>query len=98
MREFLADGSMPFAGDLEPDEASVRSLGRFTRPWGKVTSDVVRVLKDAVNDNECMPMSQAKAYVPGTAGDWAGTPPATISEAIDRLAAVVKVLNSGTGA
>jgi hypothetical protein len=37
-------------------------------------------------------------YTPTTAGDWAGTPPTTITSALDRLAAVVKTLNSGTGA
>jgi hypothetical protein len=37
-------------------------------------------------------------YTPSTTSDWSGTPPTTIGEAIDRLAAVVKVLNSGTGA
>lgn len=38
------------------------------------------------------------AYTPGTSGDWDGTAPATVSEALDRLAALAKVLNSGTGA
>lgn len=37
-------------------------------------------------------------YAPGTPGDWASTPPTTIATALDRLAAVVKVLNGGTGA
>jgi hypothetical protein len=37
-------------------------------------------------------------YTPTTAGDWAGTPPTTITSALDRLAAVVKTLNMGTGA
>ena len=37
-------------------------------------------------------------YTPTTAGDWAGTPPTTITSALDRLAAVVKTINSGTGA
>lgn len=40
----------------------------------------------------------AVSYTPATAGDWNGTPPTTINEAIDRLAALVKTLNSGTGA
>jgi len=38
------------------------------------------------------------AYSPTTPTDWNGTPPTTISEALDRLAAVVKTLNGGTGA
>ena len=44
---------------------------------------------DGVGDN---------SYSPTTASDWSGTPPTTISEALDRLAAVVKILNSGNGA
>lgn len=38
------------------------------------------------------------AYSPSTASDWNGTPPATFGDALDRLAAVVKILNSGIGA
>lgn len=30
---------------------------------------------------------QTQAYTPATSGDWAGTAPTTIAEAIDRLAA-----------
>jgi len=37
-------------------------------------------------------------YSPGNTSDWDGTPPATITEAVDRLAALVKTLNNGTGA
>jgi hypothetical protein len=35
-------------------------------------------------------------YTPADATDWAGTPPTTISEALDRLAA--RIATSGTGA
>ena len=38
------------------------------------------------------------SYVPTTPTDWDGTPPTTIVEALDRLATLVKALNSGTGA
>jgi len=38
------------------------------------------------------------SYSPTTPTDWNGTPPTTISEALDRLAAIVKTLNGGTGA
>jgi len=37
-------------------------------------------------------------YDPATPGDWDGDAPTTVGEALDRLAAVVKVLNGGTGA
>jgi hypothetical protein len=40
----------------------------------------------------------ASAYAPSTPADWNGTPPSTVGEAIDRLAALVKTLNGGTGA
>ena len=45
-----------------------------------------------------LPSGGTIAYTPTTAGDWSGTPPTTIQGAIDRLAAVVKTLNGGTGA
>ena len=38
------------------------------------------------------------AYTPTTPSDWDGDAPTTVGEALDRLAAVVKVLNGGTGA
>jgi hypothetical protein len=38
------------------------------------------------------------SYTPATASDWNGTAPTTIGAAIDRLATLVKTLNSGTGA
>jgi hypothetical protein len=37
------------------------------------------------------------AYYPTTASDWNGTPPTTVGEALDRIAAKLK-LDSGTGA
>lgn len=37
-------------------------------------------------------------YEASTPSNWDGTAPTTIGTAIDRLAALVKVLNSGTGA
>lgn len=37
-------------------------------------------------------------YTPTTPSDWSGTAPTTIESAIDRLATLVKTLNSGTGA
>jgi hypothetical protein len=45
-----------------------------------------------------LPTNGTVSYTPTTSSDWAGTAPTTIQAAIDRLAAVVKALNSGTGA
>ena len=45
-----------------------------------------------------LPANGTISYTPTTSGDWAGTAPTTIEEAIDRLATVIKALNSGTGA
>jgi hypothetical protein len=38
------------------------------------------------------------AYTPSAESDWSDTPPTTITEAIDRLATLVKILNNGVGA
>lgn len=37
-------------------------------------------------------------YNPANLADWSGTPPTTLAEAVDRLAAIVKTLNGGVGA
>lgn len=37
-------------------------------------------------------------YYPSVPGDWSGTAPTTVGEALDRLATLVKTLNSGVGA
>jgi len=42
-------------------------------------------------------ISTSTSYTPATASDWTGTPPTTIQEALDRLAAAFKTAN-GTGA
>ena len=40
----------------------------------------------------------ALTYVPSTSSDWASPAPTTVGAAIDRIAALLKTLNSGTGA
>jgi len=37
-------------------------------------------------------------YTPATPSDWSGTPPTTIAEALDRLAARIKLIDGGIGA
>jgi hypothetical protein len=48
--------------------------------------------------NLTLPTNGTVSYTPTTSSNWAGTAPTTIQAAIDRLAAVVKSLNGGTGA
>jgi hypothetical protein len=48
--------------------------------------------------NLTLPTNGTVSYTPATSGNWAGTAPTTLQNAIDRLAAVVKALNGGTGA
>ncbi len=48
--------------------------------------------------NLTLPAGGTVSYTPTTASDWSNPPPTTIESALDRLAAVVKVLNGGTGA
>jgi hypothetical protein len=45
-----------------------------------------------------LPEGGTITYTPATASDWSGAAPTSIQEALDRLAAVVKALNGGTGA
>lgn len=57
---------------------------------GSVFSDTSSMIIDGVNG--------AVMYYPADNDDWSGTPPTTVGEALDRLAALVKALNSGVGA
>jgi hypothetical protein len=60
--------------------------------------NVVHTWNFQSDGNLTLPDNGTISYTPNVAGDWAGTPPTTIQEAIDRLAAAFKILNSGTGA
>lgn len=69
---------------------------------GNVTGNVTGDIKGSVfADNSTMIIDGTDGsilYDPGTPSDWSGTPPESLKEAVDRLAAVVKILNGGTGA
>jgi len=52
---------------------------------------------DVVGTNALTWQPASVYYIPGLASSWASPPPTTISAALDRLAAVVKVLNGGIG-
>jgi hypothetical protein len=45
-----------------------------------------------------LPSGGSVSYTPADDADWSSPPPTTIHEAIDRLAVLVKSLNTGTGA
>ena len=64
---------------------------------------VGEALKQLADQADSAPASQAAAaaaaaYTAAVPTSWAGSPPTSIATAIDRLAALVKTLNSGTGA
>ena len=50
------------------------------------------------NGNLTLPANGTVSYTPATPSNWNSPAPTTIEDALDRLAAVVKVLNGGTGA
>lgn len=50
------------------------------------------------NGTLSLPTGGSITYAPSTPSDWSGTPPTSIESAIDRLAAVIKVLNGDVGA
>ena len=60
--------------------------------------DSLRIAFTKINDNFTELYSTVSTYTPTTASSWNGTAPTTTDEAIDRLAALVKTLNNGTGA
>ncbi len=85
--DFKANGTIPMTADLN---CGTHKIVGVVDP----TSAQHAATKKYVDDVAVV----AHAYTPGTAGDWAGTAPTTLVLAIDRLAALVKILNSGTGA
>jgi len=52
---------------------------------------------DVVGTNALAWQPASVYYIPGNPSSWFGTPPKTISAALDRLAALVKTLNGGVG-
>jgi hypothetical protein len=78
-----APPSTPGEGDLWWDPEGGRLYIAYDDTW--IDASPV----DGVGDN---------SYSPATDSDWSGTPPTTTTEAIDRLATLVKALNNGVGA
>jgi hypothetical protein len=93
--------------NLVPSANLTYDLGSTSSQWRSLyvgTSTIylggtaLSVADGAVTVNGTPVLSSDESYTPTTSGDWDGTAPTTLSEAIDRLAALVKLLNSGTGA
>ena len=61
------------------------------------TGDTLRSAGNKINENFYQ-LYHEHPYTPAVPGNWNGTAPSTIGEALDRLAVVVKTLNGGTGA
>lgn len=74
-----------------PTFATVSTTGSYSDLTG--TPSIPDDLSDLTDTTNLL-----TAYTPAIPGDWNSPPPSTIGEAIDRLAALVKTLNSGTGA
>lgn len=86
---------VPFYYDNQaafPNATTNPGLMAHSQTDGKMYFSHNNVWKSLANSTDI------SVYTATTPGNWNGTPPTTIASAIDRLAALVKVLNSGTGA
>ena len=88
---FDTDGNLTVPGDIK----SLAGVGPVVI---EANDGTLRTWTFGGDGTLTLPTGGTVSYTPATAGDWAGDPPSTMQEAIDRLAAVVKVLNGGIGA
>ena len=79
-----------FNGNVNFSAAIVEGLSVLGDLKGSVFADDSTMIVNGVDGS--------LAYYPTTAGDWSGTAPTTVGEALDRLATVVKALNGDVGA
>lgn len=88
------DWNFNTTGGLTFPDATVQTTAYTGYHTGDVTGSVFAddstLLVDGVNGSF--------SYIPTNLGDWVGTAPTTVGEAIDRLATLIKALNAGTGA
>lgn len=87
--------AIPFYYDTQsvfPNASTNPGLIAHSQADGKVYFSHNNVWKALANATDI------NVYNPATPGSWNGTPPTTITSAIDRIAALIKVLNNGTGA
>ena len=83
-QQTINTGTSENKGDGDPlRTAFTKANTNFTELYNKTTT---------------LSSSGALTYTATTSSDWNGTAPTTVEAAIDRLAALVKTLNSGTGA
>lgn len=99
--------TISMAGNVIPEADLGGDLGSPSSQWRSLyvgTSTIylggtaLSIADGTVTIDGTPVLNSGASYTPTTAGDWDGTPPTTIGEAIDRLATLVKSLNSGTGA
>lgn len=102
-----ATKDVPESGDAAAGEvvlgddsrlADARTPSSHTHPVSELTQSSATANQAIVWNGSAWAAGETIAYTPGTSGDWDSPAPATVSEALDRLAALAKVLNSGTGA
>lgn len=88
-----ADNSLPADGDLAAAEVAW---------WFDSTNGAAKVkYKGKQNDGTVVTFTIGNSsdvpYTPTTSADWDGTDPTNVLQALDRCAALLKVLNGGTG-
>jgi hypothetical protein len=79
-----------------PKRYSVEQTGLDPRVRGQIQRPIAQLSRD-LSGKVSLGEAQADAYAPAVSASWAGTAPTTIAEALDRCAALLKVLNGGTG-
>ena len=102
----VIQGTAGFVGDLTGsvfgDDSTKLVDGVEGKIVGPVESDNIRgsFIGTVFADDSTVILDELGnlRYYPTTPGDWNGTAPTTVGEALDRLATLVKSLNSGVGA
>jgi len=81
-----------------PDGGQIVSAANTGNVVINASDGVQRTWTFEGSGNLTLPTSGTISYAPGTPSDWTSPAPTSIEAALDRLAAVVKVLNGGVGA
>lgn len=84
-------------GNVAVSVSSLANIAVFTTT-GAVVSGTLSASGNITGGNLTLSPGGVVSYTPGTPSNWANPAPTSLQEAIDRLAAVVKTLNGGTGA